>query len=374
MRIIFVLENHYPNIGGVETLFKNLTESLVVKGYQITVLTNQYSPELKKRENLNGVDIIRVPFRNRYLFTLLGIFPAIKYASKHDMIHTTSYNAAIPAFFAGLFARKKVIITFHEVWGKLWFGLPYMNKFSLSLHYLFEKGLLWLPFYKYVAVSEFTKASLEGVGIKSNRIELIHNGINYEEMKKKASSVNDSQPSPKDLFRFIYFGRLGISKGLDLILDAIPKLKEEGLEFIFTLVIPTLPESFHNLIKETITKNDISDLVEIKSDLEWRVLKQEIRISDAVVIPSYSEGFCFTAVESMAMEVPIISSGRGALEEVVSGHHLQMKSHDASALAQAMREAMEGNWDFTERRKYTLDASIEKYKILYEEVSIGSRQ
>ena len=62
MKILFVLENHYPNIGGVETLFKSLTESLVKEGYTVTILTNQYDKSLKRKEVLNGVSIIRVPF------------------------------------------------------------------------------------------------------------------------------------------------------------------------------------------------------------------------------------------------------------------------------------------------------------------------
>ena len=39
MKILFVLENFYPNIGGVETLFKSLTEQLVREGHEVMVIT-----------------------------------------------------------------------------------------------------------------------------------------------------------------------------------------------------------------------------------------------------------------------------------------------------------------------------------------------
>jgi len=370
MKILFVLENHYPNIGGVETLFKNLTESLVKEGHQITVLTNQYSPILKKRENLNGVNIIRVPFRNRYLFTILGIFPAWKEALKHDIIHTTSYNAGVPAFFAGILARKKVIITFHEVWSKLWFKLPFMNKYILWLHYLFEQFLLKLPFFRFVAVSSFTKTSLITAGIPEQKISLIHNGIQYDELDKLKSEIRKGFLVKADApFTFIYFGRLGISKGLDIILESVKKLKESlSNQFKFSLIIPSQPEGFHQKILDGIDANNLDDIVYVESDLPWKILVEKILKSDAVVIPSYSEGFCFTAVESMALGTPIISSGKGALNEVISGKHITMKSQDANGLYEAMARALEDNWDNLPYAKFPLAISIEKYMSMYNDI------
>jgi len=363
MKILFILENHYPNIGGVETLFKYLTEALSKKGHSITILTNQFDKSLPKQENLNGVTIIRVPFQNRYLFTLLAFFPALKLARGHDLIHTTSYNAGIPAFFAGLITRKKVIITFHEVWGKLWFQLPFMNKFSLSLHYLFEKFLLLLPFYKFIAVSQATASSLSGNGVKEEKIEMIYNGINYTEYLPTSANKEGDEP-----FNFIYFGRLGISKGLDILLDAIELLLKDRNDFILDLVIPTQPENFHNQIKNIISKKKLSDVIQISSDLKKTELISKISNSCAVIIPSYSEGFCFTAAESMAIGIPIISSGKGALAEVISGKHLTMETHDSIGLKKAMKKAINDDWTITPVRKFTLEDSIEQYLAMYSRI------
>ena len=370
MKILFVLENHYPNIGGVETLFKNLTESLVKEGHQISVLTNQFSSELKRKENLNGVDIIRVPFKNRYLFTFLGFFSAFKYARKHDLIHTTSYNAGVPAFIAGILARKKVIITFHEVWSKLWFGLPYMSKPALWLHYIFEWFLLKLPFFKFVAVSEYTRQSLIEAGISKQKISLIYNGIQYGELLEMKSEIEQelvSESNPQ--FSFLYFGRLGISKGLDIILDALEILKAKApAPFILNLVIPSLPKNFHQLIVKAIQDKNLEDVINIQSDLPWKQLVREILKSDAVIIPSYSEGFCFTAVETMALGKPIISSGKGALAEVICGKHIVMSTQDGDGLFKAMTAAIDNKWTTTPENKFTLDKSISGYLEMYESI------
>lgn len=98
MKIVFVLENYFPNIGGVESLFKSLVESLAKEGNEITIVTSRITPESPLKEKEGNIFIRRMPFNNRYLFTVLGFFYALPYIRQCNLVHTTSYNAAIPAF------------------------------------------------------------------------------------------------------------------------------------------------------------------------------------------------------------------------------------------------------------------------------------
>ncbi len=359
MKVLFILENFYPHIGGVETLFKSLAESLVHRGHEVTVLTNNFTGKLSKTDNINGVEIRRLPFFNRYLFTFFAVFPCLKYARKADLIHTTSYNAGVPAFFAALLARKRVIITFHEVWGKLWFRLPFMNKIVLALHYIFEQFLLRLPFSQFIAVSLAMEDRLKASGIAPQKITTIHNGINYDEFKTEA-------PAPKnEIFTFLYFGRLGISKGLDILIDAMALFIRKGLPARFEIVLPTEPGGFYRRIIQLIDAGGLTDHVHISNHLSYADLSTKIRQSHAVVIPSYSEGFCYSAVESMALGTPVIASGRGALKEVVSGKHLLMDAFTADNLARKMEDAYMGRWAYKPEKRYPLDETVRGYIDLY---------
>lgn len=96
MKILFVLEYYFPHIGGVETLFKSLCEGLVKKGHKVKVVTMQIEGT-KGNEIVNGVDITRIPFPNRYLFTFLSFFDVLRLAKGVDIIVTTTYNGAPPA-------------------------------------------------------------------------------------------------------------------------------------------------------------------------------------------------------------------------------------------------------------------------------------
>ena len=359
MKILFVLENHYPKIGGVETLFKDLTDSLAEAGHKITVLTNRApSDKLKANESYHpNLTIIRKTFFNRYLFTFFAWIPAFFLARKHDLIHTTSYNAALPAYIAGFLTRKKVIITFHEVWGKMWFDLPHFGKISLYFHYLFEQLLLKLKFHKFIGVSQFTADRLISHGIKKDRVTMIYNGLNYTEFE--GSKKENKQNNP---FTFLYFGRLGISKGLDILIDGASLLQED---FKLNIIVPLSPKSLLDDLKERIQKKGLYDKVQLFHELAFSELKQKVSSSDTVIIPSYSEGFCFTAAESIAMGVPVISSGNGALAEVVSGKHLVMKTFDGAGLADCMKLAFNDQFEITEIKKFNLKDSVKNYMELY---------
>ncbi|MFW6074278.1 MAG: glycosyltransferase family 4 protein [Chloroflexota bacterium] len=64
-----------------------------------------------------------------------------------------------------------------------------------------------------------------------------------------------------------------------------------------------------------------------------RLLRHLYRDAIAVLVPSFDEGFGFSALEGMAAGTPVISSGRGALPEVTGGGALTVASsnpHDWS--------------------------------------------
>ncbi len=362
MKILFVLENYYPHIGGVETLFKSLCESLAAKGNEVTVFTSRAIKSTARRERVNGVEIIRTSYKNRYLFTFVSIWSLLSLAKKVDHIHTTSYNAAIPARIVAWWHKKTISITFHEVWAKLWFELPYMSIVGAWLHFLFEQFVLRLDFDQFVAVSESTKNMLIKQGIKTQKITRIYNGIDYSEFE-------DIKTKAKDGFRYCYFGRLGVSKGLDILLDAAPILESKIPNSKLLLIIPKTPQKFYKRIKAKIRDQNLSDHVIEMNHLPFDQLLSEIKAVDVVVVPSYSEGFCFSAVETMAVGTPVVSSGRGALSEVISGKYISMESFTPKALAQAVLEAYKGNWQYRKPKKYRLGDTVKGYQALFDQLS-----
>lgn len=358
MKILFILEYYEPNVGGVEKLFKTLAESLVKAGHEVEVLTNRYERSLKSNEVINEVKIKRIRCFNRFLFTVFAIPFAIRMARDCDLIHTSSYNAAIPARIAAKIQNKKSIITFHEIWDQLWYDLPFINYFQKYTYRKFEQLILKLNFDQFIAVSNSTKLDLIEAGIASSKITRIYNGINYPEINLNSEVINDK-------FIFTFLGRLGISKGLDLLIPAASKFILVYPNTQFKLICPNQPKSILLKIKGLLKKFEIEAKTQIIHTSDQSEINQEILHSNCVVIPSYSEGFCFVAAEVASLGIPIISSGKKALSEVVSGKEVRIKEFTTVGIYDALIKAKENQYQISPLKKFELKDCISAYLDLY---------
>jgi glycosyltransferase involved in cell wall biosynthesis len=363
--VLFVLENYYPNIGGVEKLFKSLAESLSGQGHQVTIITTRLSKNDPATETSGNIHIRRYSFLNRYFFTLFALFPVLRHARRCDLVHTTSYNAALPAYLAARLLRKKIVVTFHEVWAGLWFQLPYMGSFAKRLHYLFEQMLLRLGFDCFVGVSSSTSDSLLRAGVPASRVKTIYNGIDYQEFTIKKDPVPLSSAAH---FTYTYFGRLGMSKGLDILLAAARLFCQKHPRSRLKLILPKDPPAFLAIILENIKENGLEGHASVLHHLTFEQLQAELLASDCAVIPSYSEGFCFAAAECAALGVPIVSSGRAALKEVVSGRFIELESLSPAALVDALEKARVGEWQHRPVRQFELKDTVAEYLELYHQL------
>lgn len=364
MRIVFILEYYEPHIGGVEQLFSGLANALIAgspqRKTQVVVVTSRYRKNLPVNEIMdNGLTIIRVG-RNRFWFTVYAFLEAVKQVRIADLVHTTSYNAALPAFFAARICHKPIVITFHEFWGKLWFTLPYMNQIQRIGFALFEKLIVKLRFDCFVGVSDFTVEALKKQ--TRQKVVRIYNGLDY------ALFSPAKAPEQAQAFTFSFFGRAGSSKGLDLLLPAAEKFLKHHREAVFQLIMPVDNTRAFSEVKRMIDKFASKDQLKVFYNLDRKSLLETISAGHCVVIPSYSEGFCFAAAETIAMGVPVISSGKGALPEVVSGRYIQSEQHTVEGLVDALENARQEQWTQTDVRHFHLNDTIEAYLRLYNEV------
>lgn len=361
MKILFVLEHFHPYIGGAEKIFFLLTTGLAERGYEVTVVTTRYDKKLPHSEILQDVKIIRVDCWNRFGFTFFSFLTILKHAKQADVIHTTTYNAALPAVIASKLTGKPIFVTFHEVWGQLWKTLPFTGFFEKYGYYFFEKMLLKLPFTKFIAVSNFTKNELIKHGISPEKIVRIYNGIDYKQFEKY-------DPSPPPTFTYTYFGRLGISKGLDLLIPAAAEFRKKYPDSTLKMIIPKQPKPLYRKVLDLIDKYQLGDYIEFKHNLPREELYQELLTSSCIVISSYSEGFCFAAAETVALRVPIISSNKGALSEVVSGKFIRLEDMTVVALAKALKRAYQNIWIDSSLRFFHLSETRNEYLELYEKL------
>lgn len=353
MKILMILEHFPPYIGGAEKLFGMLAKSYAEAGHEVKVLTTLFDPSLPGYEKKDGIEIFRIDCKNRYRFSLEAIPPAVKYAKWADVIHSSTYNALFPAWWASKKTSTPILVTVHEVWGQQWFEMPFISAFQKLAYYSFEKMVLNLGADKYVAVSESTHKQLLAFGVSFAKISTIYNGLEHIE--------------PHDQWRahgknsFLFFGRLGVSKGLDIILEACHLMVESNISFTGKLVLSRKPKKIYRQIQALIKNYRLEDFLTIEHELTEQDLRDRMLNADCVLVPSRAEGFGFAAVEANQLGVPVVHSGHGALSETVSGKFIKMESYSPQSLVDSMQKVWKGEWESSELKSFPVKPMVEQY-------------
>jgi len=372
MRILFVLENYIPHVGGAEIVLKNLAEGLANKGHEVNVVTHKIKGT-KEFELINKVKIHRVKcFDSRYLFTFLSIPKVMKLAKNSDIIQTVTFNGAPPAWLAGKLTKKPVVIMVLEVWIGKWRKLTEMNLISSLVHDFLERLIYTLKFDKYTPISDSTKKQLIDIGIKESKIETIYCGLDYnlwkpkkydeKKMRKKLNLENN--------FVYLFYGRPGISKGLEYLIRAVPLISKKipNSKLVAIISKDKQYKKRYEQILALIKQLKIEDKIIIHDPVAYKELPAYVKTADCVVIPSLSEGFGFVAVESSAMGKPIVASNTTSLPEVVSGKYVLVKPRDSTAIAEGVEKVYNKKTLFKKITKFTYDQNVKNYLNTYKKV------
>lgn len=180
-----------------------------------------------------------------------------------------------------------------------------------------------------IAVSELTKKTVvEHYGLHPNKITVVHNGNStlpaasskYANLKTLRSQGNRV---------VLYAGRITIQKGVDYFIHAAKKVLEHEPTVYFIVagsgdmeqqiirLTSDLGISSHFIFTGYYTLSDLAEL---------------LSMSDLFVMPSVSEPFGVTPLESMSSGIPVIISKQSGVSEVVS-HALKVDFWDTDEMA-----------------------------------------
>ena len=364
-----MLEYYPPHIGGVEIVFKNLCEGLANRGENVTVVTSKLG-NTKAFEIINGVRVHRVkaPQRGaRYWFTFLSVPKVFTLAQKADLIHTTTYNGAFPAWLAAKLRGKRCIITVHEVFGSQWKHLTDLSSFWARLHQFLERLIISLPFDKYISVSQYTADCLKRFGVNQSKLGVIYNGIDYDLFSagKADGETVRQELGLGDEFVYMSYGRPGISKGIEYLVQAVPLITERIPDSKLLLILANEPKDRYENIKKMIKSLIIEGKIILLSPVPRDRLPDYIAASQCVVTPSLSEGFGFSAAEACAMEKPVVATNVGSLPEVACGKYILVKQGNPEAIAKGVERIYKDEVENSDRKVFRWDECVEKYMQVY---------
>lgn len=378
-RLLFVLEYFPPHVGGVETLFDHLTEGLARRGHAVSVVT-LHLPGAPPREMRKGVEIIRVrtPQRaRRYLFTLFALPAVLRRAAAADIIHTTTYNAAITARIAAILRRKPAVLTVHEVFGAQWNHLLGLHPLVGYGFRLYEWLILRLRFAHYFCDSGFTRARLLGLaGLPADKASVVYPAIDYafwDPALHRPRTIKDELGYDARTFLYLYFGRTGISKGIEYLIDAAALVRARLDASRLVLILAKDPADQYRRLLRRIAERGLTDYVTVLDPVPRDELPGYLLAADCVVIPSVSEGFGYAAVEAATLGCPIIATTGHSVEEVLEGCVTFVPPRDPAALADALVAAARQRRPGRSPRRFDMESHVAGVESVYERIAAGRR-
>ncbi|MEK7193602.1 MAG: glycosyltransferase family 4 protein [Patescibacteria group bacterium] len=227
-----------------------------------------------------------------------------------------------------------------------------------------------------IAVSQFTKNIIvRHYGIDPNKINVVHNAVDIFEPGHFASELLELKRDGRKIVLFV--GRITLQKGPDYFLQAAKKVLEYNSRVLFLVVGSGDME--RQLIEQA-SSLGISDKVLFAGFLRDQELAKVYRVADLYVLPSVSEPFGITTLESLAHGTPVLISRQSGVAEVLS-HALKVDFWDidemankiVSVLAYAPLHACLRENGNTEVKKLSWGRSAEQCSGVYNEVMLRER-
>lgn len=315
--------------GGAERHIINLAGALNPQMVELTVCCLFSDPFVEIAAQA-GINALNVTMRNRMDFRVISRLASIIRQNNFDIVHTHGVRANLLGRVASRLAnRKPVVTTVHSLLERDYPGFlrRQVNRFTEWA----TRGLTD----QFITVSQGLKEKLVASGIPAGKVTVVYNGIVLEDFSPPAEPGAGrtmlGYGSGVPLVGIV--ARLHPVKGHQYFLEAARIVLEQHPEVRF-IVAGDGPQ--RPVLEAMAGQLGIADQVVFTGFIsEVRSLMADL---DLLVISSLWEGFGLTAVEAMALNVPVVSTEVGGLPEVVLHGEtgLLVPPANSAALAKSM--------------------------------------
>lgn len=343
MKVLMLTDYFPPHVGGVEKVVFEVSKRLAKKNCEVVVITfntEQAKPfeivEGVRIHRISGIDTTRITgFQFAFSFTaFLKILRSIQEFDpdiihvNHGFFFTTLCAVLMRRFNAH--ERKRLVITWHQ--GKVKFNKRLLDLVIRILEETLTRYIL-KTCDQIIAVSDAVRDYVTCMGVSSNKVRVVTNGVDLDEFRPK-ESVDDT---PNRTKRIVFVGRLVHNKGVQYLVEAAPSIIREypNVRFVIAGDGPLTEE----LRKRT-------GILGVESTFEFLGVTPNIadilRESDLFVLPSLFEGMSLTVLEAMACSLPIVATNVGGTPEVVIDNKtgLLVEPCNAEQLAHSILEIL----------------------------------
>lgn len=333
MRILYIVDGHYPAVGGAELQAGMLSRQLQDKGHQVLVICPRLRAEQSLDDEIQGVrvqrlDYPKVPYCQSLFLVLAFMGYMWRRRNDFDAIHVHMVNWFAPVL--GFLKPKISAVVVAKFSGATEFdtGVLDLGLRNTWLHRIKNHYIRKLDYFQ--VLSKYTRQRLLDFDYDSEKIIGIPNGVNLARFQATEPSTDAK------VMRLGFCGRIVPVKGLDVLLQAMaPLIVEERLDIQLHLAGsgPERP-ALESLSQDL----GLQDRVHFLGSLED--VGQLLARIDVYLQPSYQEGLPNSVIEAMAAQRAVIASRISGNEDVVQ-HELTgllFESGDVVGLRDALRK------------------------------------
>ena len=336
--------------GGPPRSVYGLCRELVRRGHDVTVLTTDacdaHSRAGPPRENLDGVEIFRLPNLSnrlawrRQLFLPTGMITFLRdRLQEFDLVHLHMYRTVQDIAVHRSASRSGVPYVF-SARGSL---LRIVRRLTVKTVFDLAVGTRILQDASHcIASSQAEKMQYEAMGVPSDRIRIIFNGIDLESFQNLPPEGTFASRYNLEGKRLVaYIGRLNARKGLDRLLYAFAHVAEANRDT--TLVMAGPDDGYEGRLRELARSLGLFDRVIFPGLLTGRDRLAVYVDSRVVAYPAWHEFFGLVPFEALACGRPVVVSDDSGCGEIVREAQagLVVSVKDISRLSNAILVALE---------------------------------
>ncbi len=378
--------------GGLGTACYGLTKALANKGIEITFVVpyaSDRSAEFVKLVSAFGIKVKKInallsPYMSSNTYTdarSKSKYPSMYGNSLFEEVHRYTLAAAKIAeeedfdvihchdwmtFHAGISIKKKqnkpLIVQVHATEFDRTGNLG-VNPYVYDIE---KNGMLHAD--AVIAVSNFTKNKVvSNYLINPDKVHVVHNAV---ESPNKTFLQNNGLRKNNKVVLFV--GRITLQKGPDYFLYAAKRILEKDPNIRFVMAGSGNMEPF---IIEKAAELGIADKFLFTGFLQGDDVHKAYQMANVYVMPSVSEPFGITPLESMTNGTPVIISNQSGVSEVIN-HCLKVDFWDIDELSNkilgvlnysSLHEELKENAS-TEVRKFSWDLPAAKCINIYNQL------
>lgn len=355
MKILYIWDADYPWDVRVE----KICHALMAAGHELHIA----SRNLRKKpayENIDGLHVHRIESWSNDRFNYFASFPvffspvwksfldSIVRQVGIDLIIVRDLPMAIAGIWAGRRANVPVVFDMAEdyvsmvrdIWRKRKFqGLnllvrnPYFAKLVERYAFKHIDEIM-------VVVEEAGDVVVRGGGDR-NKITLVGNTPSLT----RATAAEDEEPDPaltqiKEHYSVIYTGGIQLGRGLQVVFDAIPEIREHIPDFKFVVIGDGYASAaLQNLMRQ----KGVAESVLWLGWVPHTRLRKYINASRVGIIPHYTSDHVNTTIPNkifdyMECGLPVLASDAKPMKRIVEEQHCgrTFASGNASELAKAL--------------------------------------